>query len=102
MVDELRDFIDVVCWRIQAAIAYDPAVGMVLGGDMNKNGMKELEPRLRRYGLYPVFGPRVVTHDRGSHLDDVYTNMHVSCRNVETMKGVSDHHMLLCELKINP
>lgn len=69
---------------------------------MNKSGMKELEPRLRRYCLLPVFGSRVVTNERGSHLDDVYTNIHVSCRNVQTMKGVSDHHKLLCELKINP
>jgi hypothetical protein len=31
-------------------------IGIILGGDLNKNGMRELAPRIEAYGLKPVFG----------------------------------------------
>lgn len=49
-VEDLRDFIDTVCWRIQALFTYDPMIGIIVGGDLNKNGMRELAPRLEAYG----------------------------------------------------
>lgn len=101
-VDELRDFVDVVCWMIHTALKYDPAIGIVVGGDLNKNGMKELPERLAKYGLQAVFGKSTQTHEKGSHLDDIFTNLKIVSKQICTMKGVSDHHMLLCELKVNP
>ena len=74
-VEELQDFVDVVCWRVQASLQYDPAAGIIVGGDLNRKGMKELEPRLRRHGLNPIFGARAETHDRGGRLDEVFTNL---------------------------
>lgn len=100
--EELQDFVDVVCWRIQAALSFDPAAGIIVGGDLNKKGMKELEPRLRRQGLIPVFGARAETHDRGGRLDEIFTNLKGVYSSITSMEGVSDHHMLMCELLVNP
>jgi hypothetical protein len=92
----------VVCWRVQATLQYDPAAGVIVGGDLNKKGMKELEPRLRKFGLGPIFGQRVETHDRGGRLDDIFTNLQGAHKQITTMEGISDHYLLMCELVVNP
>ena len=83
-------------------ITFDPVIGIIVGGDLNKNGMRELAPRLDQYGLKAVFGPRAVTHDRGGHLDEIFTNLSLRWKSIETSGGLSDHHMLLCEVVVNP
>jgi hypothetical protein len=83
-------------------IAYDPMIGIIAGGDLNKIGLKELAPRMEQYGLKAIFGPRAVTHDRGNHLDEVYTNLKLKWKSIETTGGLSDHYMLLCEVVVNP
>jgi hypothetical protein len=54
-IDEFHDFVNFVYWRIQASLNYDPVLDKIVGGDLNKKGMKELEPRLFRFGLRLVF-----------------------------------------------
>jgi len=41
-VDDLRDYIDVVCWTVEAAKNFDPCIGIIVGGDLNLKGMREL------------------------------------------------------------
>ena len=69
-------------------------IGIVLGGDFNRNGMKELRPRLHHFGLRPVFGDRVATHDKGKHLDDIFTNLKLVKKSVDKIKFASDHFLL--------
>lgn len=70
----------------------------IIRGDFNQR-RKNFLALAQRYGLKQVLTEVTPTHNKGNHLDDLYTNLKFSSFTLVT--GISDHSGIMVNLEIS-
>jgi hypothetical protein len=65
-------------WILTRIKYVDKDSRVIVGGDLNRVGMRKVDFIEHKFGLTKLLSEEMATHNRGGHLDNVWTNLKVT------------------------
>ena len=74
-----------------------PNSKIIVSGDFNER-RKEITEALLKKALNPVLNEGTITHERGNHLDQIFTNLGIMGFWCCSASDMTDHQIIKCQL----